>query len=98
MIIETVIQPGKSVDNFLRHLWGIMSILDRAQIYSSLASRVDSAGTLYLRIDKQEALKGKVRLEDMDPIKVEILFRGKASANVEVSDHIRRILEELETR
>ena len=69
------IRNAKNVESFLRNIWNGLSQLDRTEVHSSLASRIDNAGTLFLRIDKQEALKGRIRLQDKDPIKIAISFR-----------------------
>ncbi len=70
--------------------------MDRTDVSSSLASRTDSAGTMFLRIDKQDALKGRIRLENTDPIKIEISFRTEPSKRNELMDNIRRTLEEIQ--
>src|SRR5689334_5430080 len=52
--IEFVLRNAKSADRFLQEIWNSLSQLDKVEVYSSLRSRVDNAGTLFLRIDKQE--------------------------------------------
>ncbi len=59
----------------LENIWNSMSLVDRTQILSSLASRTDDGGTLFFRIGKQELVKGNVVLKDSEPVKVEISFR-----------------------
>lgn len=81
---------------FLKNLWNGLSQFDRTEVHSSLASRIDSSGTLFLRIDKQEALKGRVRLQDTDPVKIEISFRTEPSKRNEFVDNIRKRLEEIQ--
>ena len=89
------IRNAKNAERFLKNIWRGLSQLDRTDVYSSLTSRIDSAGTMYLRIDKQEALKGRIRLENTDPIKIEISFRTELSKRDELVDNIRRTLEEI---
>lgn len=90
------IKNAKNAESFLPILWKSLSQLDRTEVYSSLASRVDSSGTLFLRIDKQEALKGRIRLQNTDPIKIEISFRSKPSRHDEFVNNVRRTLEEIQ--
>lgn len=90
-----VIRNAKNAEIFLKNTWSSLSQLDRTEIYSSLASRIDSTGTMFLRIDKQEALKGRIRLENTDPVKIEISFRTEPSKRNEFVDNIRKRLEEL---
>jgi RNA binding exosome subunit len=89
------IRNGKNAEIFLKNIWSGLSHLDRTEVYSSLASRIDSAGTMFLRIDKQEALKGRIRLENTDPVKIEISFRTEPSKRNELVNNIRKRLEDI---
>ena len=92
------IRNAKNVEGFLRNIWNGLSQLDRTEVHSSLSSRIDNAGTLFLRIDKQEALKGRIRLQDTDPIKIAISFRTMSPKEVGFVDSIRKSLEEIQPR
>ena len=92
------IRNAKNVEGFLRNIWNGLSQLDRAEVHSSLTSRIDNAGTLFLRIDKQEALKGRIRLQDTDPIKIAISFRTMSPKEVGYVDNIQKSLEEIQPR
>jgi len=92
------IRNAKNVEGFLRNIWNGLSQLDRTEVHSSLTSRIDNAGTLFLRIDKQEALKGRIRLQDTDPIKIAISFRTMSPKEVGFVDSIRKSLEEIQPR
>jgi RNA binding exosome subunit len=87
------IRNAKNVEDFLRNIWSSLSELDRTEIYSSLTSRIDGTGTLFLRIDKQEALMGRIRLQDTDPIKIAISFRKMSAKGDGFVDNILRELE-----
>jgi RNA binding exosome subunit len=89
------IRNAKSVESLLQNIWSGFSQLDRTEIYSSLASRIDSSGTLFLRIDKQGSFKGRIRLEDSDPIKIEISFSTKSPKGEGFVDDIQKKLEEI---
>ena len=89
------IKNAKNAEIFLRNIWRSLSQLDRTEVYSSLASRIDSTGTMFLRIDKQAALKGRIRLENTDPVKIEISFRAEPSKRNEFVNSIRETLEEI---
>ena len=91
-----MIRNAKNAQIFLKNIWSSLSQLDRTEICSSLASRIDSTGTMFLRIDKQEALKGRIRLENTDPVKIEISFRTELSKRNEFVDNIRKRLEEIQ--
>ncbi len=90
------IRNAKNVEGFLRNTWKGLSQLDRTEVHSSLTSRIDNAGTLFLRIDKQEALKGRIRLQDTDPIKIAISFRTISPKGDGFVDNIQKKLEEIQ--
>lgn len=92
--VLSTVKNSKSAEKFLQSVWNGMSQLDKTEVYSSLHHRIDDAGTLFLRIDKQEALKGKIRLLDKDPIKIAISFRTMPKSRAFV-DRIRKKLEEI---
>ncbi len=89
------IRNAKVAESFFQNIWNGFSLLDRTEVCSSLTSRIDSTGTLFLRIDKQEALKGRMRLQNTDPIKIGISFRTKSPRHNEFVDDIRGRLEEI---
>src|SRR5213080_3826028 len=92
------IRNAKNVEGFLRNIWNGLSQLDRTEVHSSLTSRIDNAGTLFLRIDKQEALKGRIRLQETDPIKIAISFRTMSPKGVGFVNNIQKRLEEIQRR
>ena len=94
--LEFTIRSARNVESLLQNIWSGFSRLDRIEIYSSLASRIDSTGTLFLRIDKQDSLRGRIRLENSDPIKIEISFRTKSPKSEELVDDIQKKLEEIQ--
>jgi RNA binding exosome subunit len=90
------IRNARNAERFLKNIWTSLSQFDRIEVLSSLASRIDSTGTMFLRIDKQDALKGGIHLENADPIKIEISLRTEPSKRDELVDSIRRKLEEIQ--
>ena len=90
------IRNAKNVEGFLRNIWNGLSQLDRTELHSSLTSRIDNAGTLFLRIDKQEALKGRIRLQSTDPIKIAISFGTMSLKGNEFVDYIQKKLEDIQ--
>jgi RNA binding exosome subunit len=89
------IRNAKSVEVLLQNIWSGLSQLDKTETYSSLASRIDSSGTLFLRIDKQDSFRGIMRLENSDPIKVEISFRTRSPKGDGLAHDIQKKLEEI---
>jgi RNA binding exosome subunit len=61
----------------LKYITGRLSEVDRARLLSTLEERVDKQGGMYIRIDKQGAFKGFLRLEEGDDvIRVHVRFSG----------------------
>ena len=98
-LVLTVKSP-KASENCLRNIWNQLVVLDKEKVFSSLASRVDASGTLFLRVDKQEALRGTIRLQDSDPIKVVISFTFRTSRSKQdgIVNDIRKLLTEFSTQ
>ena len=92
----TVKNP-KVAGNCMREIWNRLSALDKEAIISSLASRMDKSGTLFLRIDKQAAFRGEIRLQDPDPIKASISLKTPRSKKYEVVNDVQKFLTEIST-
>lgn len=52
-----------------------LSTLDQQRLLEEVEERVDEAGSLYLRLDKQRAFKEKEMLKEVDPIRMRFRFR-----------------------
>jgi RNA binding exosome subunit len=52
-----------------------LSSLDQQRILDELEERLDEGGNLYIRLDKQNAYLGKVRLLKIDPVKMKFKLR-----------------------
>jgi RNA binding exosome subunit len=94
--LTSAVKSPKMVERLLLELWTSLSFFDRNEVYSSLPSRVDRAGTLFLRVDKQEAMKGRIRLQDSDPIKIGISFTGLSGRQTKSLDDFRKTLDDLQ--
>jgi len=94
--MSCAIKNARMVERLFQELWKGLSLLERTEVYSSLASRVDTGGTLFLRVDKQEAMKGRIRLQDSDPIKIGISFRAAHVRHVERLNDLRKTLDEIQ--
>ena len=73
----------------LAWLWGRMLNLDKAYLIENLDLHLDEKMRLYLRLDKQDAYLGLLRLSSGDDIiKVKFSFKGS-------KDEIRELLQQL---
>lgn len=75
ILMMTKIRKRKAAREAFRSLIRALSPLDRRRLIDEAEDRVDKAGTLYMRFDKQRAFRGKAVLHETDPIRVKIRFR-----------------------
>ena len=62
------------VEEFTKFLLGQLPNSEIQSIVRNLSLHTDDDANLYLRIDKQQAFLGTVRLSDRDPIRVRLKF------------------------
>jgi hypothetical protein len=78
------------VEQFTRFLLGQLPKSEILSIERELNLHSDEDGNLYLRIDKQQAFLGTIRLIDKDPIRVKLKFTRFGG---DVSDLMMKYLE-----
>ena len=71
---ETRIKNKEAFRALVENLSANLSSLDKDELGRELHRCVEK-GSLYLRLDKQAALQGKIRLVTSDPIRIRIRFR-----------------------
>jgi len=71
---ETRIKNKETVLALVENLSANLSSLDKDELGRELHRCVEK-GSLYLRLDKQAALQGKIKLVTSDPIRIRIRFR-----------------------
>ncbi len=87
---------GAPARSFLEHLWKSLPSFDRASILDALEKHLDPSGGLHVRLDKEEALRGILRLKDQDSIKIQLSFRTKINSDPGVGEAVKQLLESLE--
>jgi RNA binding exosome subunit len=78
--LRTTIASGHEADKFFIELWGRLGESEREQILSRLGDHIDQSGTLFLRIDKEECFRGRIRIGTMDTIRLEVHFSVNTSS------------------
>lgn len=73
-LFETKIKEGKIVNAFVASLFSRISVTDKEDLLREIGLHVEK-GSLYLRLDKQAALCGEIKLCVGDPIRVRIRFK-----------------------
>ena len=71
---ETRIKNKEIIKAIVENLSSNLGSLDKAELGRELHRFVEK-GSLYLRLDKQAALQGKIKLVKSDPIRIRIRFR-----------------------
>jgi RNA binding exosome subunit len=94
-MVDMYIQ-GASARSFLEHLWKNLPSLDRTSILDALDKHLDPSGGLHLRLDKEEVVRGILRMKDQDPIKIHLSFRTEIKSNLGLNEGIKQLLESLE--
>lgn len=71
---ETRIKNKKTIKALVENLSTNLAFLDKEELAREIDKHVEK-GSLYLRLDKQAALKNKIKLVTSDPIRIRIRFR-----------------------
>jgi RNA binding exosome subunit len=71
---ETRIKDKKTINGLVANLSANLSSLNKDVLGREIHRCVEK-GSLYLRLDKQAALQGKIKLVTSDPIRIRIRFR-----------------------
>ena len=73
-LLETKIKEEKTIRAFINSLFSRISAMDKESLLREIGLHVER-GSLYLRLDKQAALCGEIKLCTGDPIRVRIQFK-----------------------
>jgi len=71
---ETRIKDKETVRALVENLSSNLSFLDKEELGRTIKRYVEK-GSLYIRLNKQAALKGKIKLVTSDPIHIRIRFK-----------------------
>ena len=80
-LFETRMKEAKTIEAFVDSLFSRISVIDKENLLRDISLHVEK-GSLYLRIDKQAALCGEIKLCTRDPIRVRIRFKKKGTEEI----------------
>lgn len=80
-LLETRIKDKNTTQAVFQKLAAGLSIIDKEQLNSEIKQHLEK-GNLYLRLDKQNAYLGQIRLGQTDPIHLRIHFKKHAPQEV----------------
>lgn len=69
-LLRARIKQKQVLEAFIENLAGSLSDVEKQLLSSDVSRRIDDKGALYLRLDKQEAFQGQMKLGNMDPIRI----------------------------
>ena len=78
---EARIKDKETVKALIENLSSNLSSLDKEELGREI-NRCVEKGSLYIRLDKQAALQGKIKLVTSDPIRIRIRFRKSKNEDV----------------
>jgi len=73
--MQAQIRKIKPATTMLERTIETLSSLDQYRLLEEIEDRVDEAGNLYLRLDKQKALRGVRTIQEHDSIRLKFRFR-----------------------
>ncbi len=73
-VLETESHSSSISERVLASLWARFAALDQEEVLSNMSQHVNEVGRLYVRVDKQLACKGKLKLAQAESIKIELSF------------------------
>ncbi|MCD6470102.1 hypothetical protein J7L29_04815 [Candidatus Bathyarchaeota archaeon] len=74
IFFKTQIKDPEIAESFLSNISSNLPAIDKEELLRHLDLHL-SKGSLYIRLDKQEAFRGKFRLCRADPIRIQIRFK-----------------------
>jgi hypothetical protein len=89
-IVTGKIRTKKGATGVLRRVVQELSSLDQQRLLDELEERLDDGGNLYIRLDKQNAYLGKVRLLETDPVKMK--FRLRLPHGKDRLEYVREVI------
>ena len=81
------ISKGKAVKGVVQNLFKMMIPNEKQEVNLDFENLLDENGNFYVRLDKQEALKCKIKLATRDPIRIKMkakMFRPTPNGVIEI--------------
>lgn len=84
LLFKAIIRKESVVKAFIENLANRLEVEEKKRLLSEIESHINGKGTLYLRMDKQEAFLGNIRFGQTDPIHIKIRLRKKMKEPVSI--------------
>jgi len=79
------------VEAFVQRLASRLSDGDKRFLSAEFTKHIDADGNLYMRLDKQAALLGRMSLKQEDPIRVRIKLETRLRTPEQIGEALRRL-------
>jgi len=90
--MRTDLKKAKAINQFFDHLMNSLEVEDQRLIVENMDTHMDEEGNLYLRVDKQAAYMGEVRLKQEDPIRIRVKLIDDISKRSLTADQVKELL------
>jgi RNA binding exosome subunit len=90
-VLTIRISKGKAVKGVVQNLFKMMIPNEKQEVNLDFENLLDENGNFYVRLDKQEALKCKIKLATRDPIRIKM----KAKMFRPTPNGVREIFKDL---
>ena len=79
-LIKLTLTDKKQAENVLSKILSMLQEWERDEVWGDRAVKGKHGGKLYIRLDKQAAYLGTLRISDKDSIRIQVNFRGQLQA------------------
>ncbi len=91
VIVKSFVRDRASAIKILQHLANVLDKESKQRLRDTLNLRVDAAGTLYIRVNKQRAFEGRAVIDDGgDVIRIKVGFTLRAK-KVGIDNVLRKL-------
>jgi len=91
ILIRLEVKKRKLIEAFLRFLAENFSERTKKYIARNIRKLIDDKGNLYLRLSKQDAYKGNLKIESRDIIWIKVHFRAYKDRQKSIIEYLKKL-------
>ena len=91
-VVKARVNKKQAIRGIMERLASGLDETDRVALVAEFNERFDDRGNIYVRLDKQSAYMGRLRLGREDPIRLQIKFAAPSSQRDKILGAWRRML------
>ncbi len=85
-LLKAEVKGRKATESFVRNLASSLTDDDKKKLSYEFRDHVDEEGSLFIRLDKQAAFLGRLRMKEEDPVRVRVRFAISGRKVEEISE------------